>query len=139
MGLTTGSRFGPYEILSQLGQGGMGEVYLVRRTGPGGFVREVVIKRVLPGLDHDRTFVNTFLDEAAILARLTNIAQVYDFGELDGQHYLVMEYVRDASLAQLTGAVNARSRSRAGACRPGTALAMSSAASPNEGAVECTT
>jgi serine/threonine protein kinase len=73
----------------------MGEVYLGEKIGPEGFVKPVVLKCVLPQLAKDRAFVNLFLDEARLAALLNhpNIAQVYDFGLVDGVYYIAMEYV----------------------------------------------
>jgi len=73
----------------------MGEVYLGEKVGPEGFVKPVVLKCVLPQLASDRGFVQLFLDEARLAALLNhpNIAQVYDFGVVDGTYYIAMEYV----------------------------------------------
>jgi serine/threonine-protein kinase len=103
MELLEGSAFGPYRIVARIGRGGMAEVYLAQRTGPGGFARDLVIKRILPHLAEDQEFVRLFVNEAAILARLThsNVAQVYDFGRIDDSYYLAMEYVRGTSLDRL--------------------------------------
>jgi len=103
MELEEGSAFGPYRIVARIGRGGMAEVYLAQRTGPGGFARDLVIKRILPHLAEDQEFVRMFVNEAAILARLThsNVAQVYDFGRIDDSYYLAMEYVRGTSLDRL--------------------------------------
>ena len=103
MELQEGSAFGPYRIVARVGRGGMAEVYLAQRTGPGGFARDLVIKRILPHLAEDQEFVRMFVNEAAILARLThsNVAQVYDFGRIDDSYYLAMEYVRGTSLDRL--------------------------------------
>lgn len=103
MELQEGSTFGPYRIVARIGRGGMAEVYLAQRTGPGGFARDLVIKRILPHLAEDQEFVRMFVNEAAILARLThsNVAQVYDFGRIDDSYYLAMEYVRGTSLDRL--------------------------------------
>jgi serine/threonine protein kinase len=107
MELEEGSTFGPYRIVARIGRGGMAEVYLAQRTGPGGFARDLVIKRILPHLAADPEFVRMFVNEAAILARLThsNIAQVYDFGRIDKDYYLAMEYVRGTSLDRLFAVV----------------------------------
>ncbi|MBI5501813.1 MAG: serine/threonine protein kinase [Deltaproteobacteria bacterium] len=103
MEFEAGTIFGPYRILARIGRGGMAEIYLASRTGPGGFSRDVVLKRILPQRAADPEFVRMFVDEAGLLSRLThsNIAQVYEFGEIEGSHYLAMEYVRGISLDRL--------------------------------------
>ena len=99
MSLTIGSRLGPYEILSALGAGGMGEVYRARDTKLG---REVAIK-VLPeawAFDADRAA--RFEREAQVLASLNHphIAALYGTDQSDGRHFLVMELVEGETLAE---------------------------------------
>jgi serine/threonine-protein kinase len=88
-------RTGKYEILARLSVGGMAEVFLAVTTGPGGFRKLVVLKRVLPQHRDERDFVDMFLDEARITAALSHscIAQVFDLGDEGGELYLVMEFV----------------------------------------------
>jgi serine/threonine-protein kinase len=91
-------RFGKYTLLSHLATGGMADVFLARQLGPGGFQKECVIKRVLPQLVQDpsnQAFVEMFLQEARIAARLShpNIVHILDFGQIDGDYFLAMEYV----------------------------------------------
>jgi eukaryotic-like serine/threonine-protein kinase len=88
-------RFGAYEILYELTSGGMGAVLLGRRRGPGSFEQLVAIKTILAEHAQTSTVRAMFLDEAAILARLSHpaIATVHDFGEDGGALYMVMEYV----------------------------------------------
>src|SRR5215218_3423864 len=59
-----------YRLVRRLGAGGMGEVYLATQEGPGGFSREVVLKRMLPHLADDSAGREMFLDEARLTARL---------------------------------------------------------------------
>jgi hypothetical protein len=77
---------GKYEIMRRLAVGGMAEIYLARVTGAAGFEKLVVLKRILPQVAEDPTFVQMFLDEARLAATLRhpNIADVYDVGEADG-------------------------------------------------------
>lgn len=88
-------RFGPYELVRRLGSGGMAETYLAVRRGPGGFEQHVCVKRILPFFERDPAFVKDFMEEARLAAQLrhANIAQVVDFGEADGSHYLALELV----------------------------------------------
>src|ERR1700687_1014499 len=99
MPLTPGSRLGPYEILSALGAGGMGEVYRARDTT---LNRDVAIK-VLPesfATDPDR--LARFQREAQVLASLNhpNIAHIHGLEQGAGVRALVMELVEDEDLAQ---------------------------------------
>jgi eukaryotic-like serine/threonine-protein kinase len=103
--------FGKYLLLRQIAVGGMAEVYLARSSGPAGFEKECVIKRILPALALDAQFVQMFLDEARIAARLThpNIVQMYDLGEIGAHDYfLAMEHVHGVDLQQILEAERAR-------------------------------
>ena len=90
-----GTAFGKYTLLCKLATGGMGELYVARQTGAGGFEKLVVIKRLLPHLAEDSHFVAMLLDEARIAARLShpNVCQVYDLGEAEGHYYIAMEHL----------------------------------------------
>jgi len=94
-------RFGPdLTLLERLGAGGMGEVFLARKAGPGGFEKLVVVKKILPQLAGDPRFVAMFLEEARLAARLhhPHIVQIYDFGQFQGEYFLTMEYVPGRNL-----------------------------------------
>ena len=98
MGLTSGVRLGPYEIISSLGAGGMGEVYRARDTRLG---RHVAIK-VLPASDSgDLTSRARFEREARTISTLShpNICPLFDIGDQDGHLYLVMECLEGHTLA----------------------------------------
>src|SRR5205814_1885387 len=86
-----------------LARGGMAEVFLGKAEGPGGFSKSVVIKRILPDLAEDESFVEMFLTEARLAALLNhpNVVQVFDFGQHQGQYFLAMEYVRGETLRLL--------------------------------------
>ncbi len=101
---------GNYELTQRLARGGMGEVYLARQRGPGGFVREVVVKRLLPHLTEDATFVGQFLNEGrlAALVEHPNVVQVYELGEAGGTYFLAMERVRGESVRRVLRALAAR-------------------------------
>jgi serine/threonine protein kinase/tetratricopeptide (TPR) repeat protein len=98
-----GERWGKYELISRLGQGGMGEVFLARQMGPSGFVRNVVIKRVLPHLGMNERFTWMFLQEARLTARLEhpNIVQIVELDEQGGEYFLVMEYIHGLQLGDV--------------------------------------
>jgi serine/threonine-protein kinase len=94
-------QLGRYELVELLGVGGMAEIFKARCTGPGGFQRTVVVKRILPANTADPAFVRMFVSEAKILGLLhhPNVIQAYDFGESGGTLFLVLEYVDGPSLA----------------------------------------
>ena len=96
-------KFGKYELLAHLATGGMAEIYLARMDGSDGFSKLVVVKRLLADLAKDKDYVQMFLDEARINARLnhSNIVQVLELGEVDGQYFIAMEYVSGLSVAQI--------------------------------------
>jgi eukaryotic-like serine/threonine-protein kinase len=113
MGRGEGGRFGRsrhsavtlgrYELLQPLGVGGMAQVFKARALGPGGFRRDVVVKRILPEHGRDSEFIRMFVDEAKILGMLhhPNVVQVYDFGEDNGVLFLALEYVEGPSLSRV--------------------------------------
>lgn len=93
------SQLGAYKIGERLGRGGMGAVYLARRTS-GDFDHLAAIKLIKPGLLSD-TLIKRFRRERQVLAALRhpNIAQLYDGGETDdGTPYFVMEYIEGLPL-----------------------------------------
>ena len=105
-------QFGRYQLLKKLASGGMGQVFLAR-TGQEGFEKLVVLKRILPHLVEDEEFFTMFQDEAKITMRLNhpNIAQIFEFGEERGIHYLVMEYIAGEDIRRLTKRVAAAGQS----------------------------
>jgi len=96
-------QFGKYRLLKKLAQGGMAEIFLAVQHGPHAFEKVVVIKRMLPELCVSFDFVQMFLDEARVAARLDhpNIIRIYDFGDFEGQYYLAMEYIPGEDLASI--------------------------------------
>lgn len=99
----SGVAFGEYRLLRRLGAGGMAEVFLAKREGPGGFEKQLVIKRVLPHLSKSERFTSMFLKEARLAALVDhpNLVHVSSFGEIDGEYYLAMEYVDGLTLVDL--------------------------------------
>jgi len=95
--LSGGATLGPYEVVSPLGAGGMGEVYRARDTKLG---REVALKVLPEGALTDDEARRRFRKEADALARLAHphIATIHDFDSADGTDFLVMELVRGPSL-----------------------------------------
>jgi tetratricopeptide (TPR) repeat protein/TolB-like protein len=100
MALSEGSRLGPFDILSVLGVGGMGEVWRARDTRLG---REVALKVLPEAFVHDRERIVRFQREAQLLAAFNhpNIAAIYSFENVEGVQLLVMEMVPGETLRQL--------------------------------------
>src|SRR5436190_231382 len=99
MSFTTGTRIGPYEITSPLGEGGMGVVYRAHDTKLG---REVAIKALPDAFASDSDRLQRFQREAQILASLNhpNIAQIYGLEESDKNRCIVMELVEGQTLQE---------------------------------------
>src|SRR5262245_4062907 len=103
MALSPGSRLGPYEILSPIGAGGMGEVYRARDPRLG---REVAIKVLPASLSSDADRLRRFEQEAKAAGVLNhpNITAVYDIGTHNGAPYVVQELLEGETLrAALAG------------------------------------
>jgi serine/threonine protein kinase len=96
-------RMGDYTVLRQMATGGMAEIFLARREGMSGFERLVVLKKILPHHARNAEFVRMFLNEARIAATLhhSNIVQVHDIGEQDGQYYFAMEFLHGEDLSRV--------------------------------------
>jgi serine/threonine-protein kinase len=96
MALATGEAFGPYEIRSRLGQGGMGEVYLAWDTR---LRREVALK-VLPEGAHDDVARRRLLAEARHGARLDhpNVCAIHEVGEHGGRDFIAMQRIPGSTL-----------------------------------------
>ena len=102
MALSAGTRLGPYEILSVLGAGGMGEVYRGRDTR----LDRVVAIKVLPEHRSSSPQVRErFEREARAISSLSHphICALYDIGQQDGIDYLVMEFLEGETLAHRLG------------------------------------
>jgi eukaryotic-like serine/threonine-protein kinase len=92
-----------YELVGEIASGGMATVYLARLTGVGGFQRFVAMKRLHPHLASEKEFVEMFLDEARIAARIhhPNVVPILEVGASAVGYYLVMEYIEGDTLARL--------------------------------------
>jgi eukaryotic-like serine/threonine-protein kinase len=99
MALTSGTKLGPYAIVSPLGAGGMGEVYRATDSKLG---RDVALKVILPEFAEDSRLMARFQREAPVLASLnhTNIASIYGLEESGGVRALVMELIEGPTLAE---------------------------------------
>ncbi len=89
------SQFGRYTLVERLATGGMAEVFRAKIVSGHGFEKRLVIKRILPHLAADKTFVSMFIDEAKLTAQLVHpkIVQVTDFGDVAGQYFIALEYI----------------------------------------------
>ena len=98
MGLSTGCRLGPYEIVAPLGSGGMGEVYRARDTR---LDRTVAIKVLHSSLVAAPELKARFEREARAISQLNHphICTLYDIGSHNGTDFLVMEYLEGGTLA----------------------------------------
>lgn len=94
--------FGKYRLIQRIATGGMAEVWSAEMFVGGG-AKPVVVKKILPGLAEDPDFVHMFINEARLAMSLShgNIAQTYDFGQVDGDYFIAMEHVRGPALADL--------------------------------------
>jgi len=92
-----------YELVGEIASGGMATVYLARLTGVGGFQRFVAMKRLHPHLAGEKEFVEMFLDEARIAARIhhPNVVPILEVGASQAGYFLVMEYIEGDTLARL--------------------------------------
>jgi serine/threonine-protein kinase len=100
MSLSPGTRIGPYEITSQLGAGGMGEVYRAKDTK---LHRDVAIKALQPAVAGDHERISRFEREAQLLASLhhPNIAGIHGLEQSQGATYLILEFVEGKALDRI--------------------------------------
>src|ERR1700720_1009693 len=99
MALAAGTKFGPYQIESPLGEGGMGEVYRARDVR---LDRAVAIKVLASHLSSSPELKQRMEREARAISALNppHICQLYDIGSQDGTDYLVMEFLEGETLAE---------------------------------------
>ena len=97
------SQFGKYELLDRIAAGGMAEIFRARYSPAQGVTKSVVIKKILPHYAANRSFIQMFTNEARIAMGLShgNIAQVFDFGEIDGDYFIAMEFVDGQPLSRV--------------------------------------
>ena len=115
MGLPTGTQLGPYEILSAVGAGGMGEVYRARDTR----LDRIVAVKILPDHLADKPELRErFEREARTIASLNHphICTLHDIGRQDGIDYLVMEYLEGETLCPTFGERSSTTRTGSSVC-----------------------
>ncbi|MCK6545655.1 serine/threonine-protein kinase [Myxococcota bacterium] len=95
--------FGKYQMITRIASGGMAEVWLARSSSLGGFEKLLAIKRMHSTLSKNQSFVSMFIDEAKLTVSLNhpNIVQIFDFGVVDDDYFMAMEYVEGTDLANL--------------------------------------
>ena len=99
--LATGSTFaGRYQIIEELGHGGMGKVYKAFDTK---IKEKVALKLIRPDVASDRETLERFSNELRLARQIShrNVCRVYDLGESEGAHYITMEYVHGEDLKSM--------------------------------------
>lgn len=99
-------RFGKYYLLERIAVGGMAEIYKARLYGVDGFIKNMVVKQILPQYARHQQFIQMFVDEAKICSQLQhgNIVPVYELGQIDGVYFISMEEVDGKNLGELLDA-----------------------------------
>jgi serine/threonine protein kinase len=110
---------GRYTLFGEIASGGMATVHYGRLLGPAGFARTVAIKRLHAQFARDPEFAAMFLDEARLAARIRhpNVVQTLDVVALEGELFLVMDYVQGESLSRLARASIAKGGTSGGVAR----------------------
>ena len=95
--------FGPYVVYEKLGVGGMASVHRARELGIEGFERIVALKRLLPHLAEDATFIRSFVREAKLASILhhVNIVQIFELGRVGTQYFISMEQIDGKDLRKV--------------------------------------
>ncbi|MFO0666904.1 MAG: serine/threonine-protein kinase [Polyangiaceae bacterium] len=94
---------GKYHLIAELGQGGMANVYLAMVAGQGSFRKLAVVKKLRGDLSQDVEFLQMFLEEARLAARLAhpNVVHTYDVGQDDNGYFIAMEYLDGVALQNI--------------------------------------
>ena len=95
--------FGPYVVYERLGVGGMASVHRARELGIEGFERIVALKRLLPHLAEDATFIRSFVREAKLASILhhVNVVQIFELGRVGTQYFISMEHIDGKDLRKI--------------------------------------
>jgi len=99
-------KFGRYELVGRISNGGMAEVYLARvpnSSGSASATKVFAIKKILPDLSVDQSFVKLFEREIGLAMALQhpNIVRIFDFGTEQGEYFMAMEYVHGKPLQMI--------------------------------------
>src|SRR5690554_6324474 len=92
--------FGKYYLLERVNVGGMAEIFRAKAFGVEGFERLLAVKKILPSIAEDESFINMFIDEAKIAGQLNhpNIAQIFDLGKVDDSYFIALEFISGKDL-----------------------------------------
>ncbi len=103
-------QFGKYQLLDKIAVGGMAELYRAKLTGAEGFEKLIAIKKILPNLSEEDNLITSFIDEAKLAALLhhENIVQIYDFGSMDDEYFIAMEFLFGKDLRTIRKAAKKR-------------------------------
>ena len=101
--MKTGQRIGRFELVERVGQGGMAEIFRATERLQSGGMRTVAIKRLFAKLAADHQYVEMFVNEASIAARMRhpNIVRTYGFVNYQTYYYIIMEYLVGINLDEL--------------------------------------
>ncbi len=104
------TQFGKYQLLDKIAVGGMAELFRAKLTGVQGFEKLIAIKKILPNLSEEENLVTSFIDEAKLAALLhhENIVQIYDFGSMDNEYFIAMEFIFGKDLRTIRKAAKKR-------------------------------
>lgn len=100
-------QLGKYTLLRRLASGGMAELFLALHRSMAGFEKLIVIKRILPSMNQNRSFIEMLLHEARIAATLShpNVVQIFDVGQAEGTHFIAMEHIHGEDIQSIVKAM----------------------------------
>src|SRR3954449_6065425 len=96
-------QFGPYIVYERLGVGGMATVHRALERGVEGFERAVALKRLLPHLAEDASFIKAFVREAKLASLLNhvNIVRIHELGRVGTEYFISMEYIEGRDVRRI--------------------------------------
>ena len=103
MSVNKPEKFGKYFLLDPIATGGMAELHRAKITGEEGFEKVIAVKKILPHLVKEEKLVKAFIDEARLAAFLQheNIVRIFDFGKMENDYFIAMEYLNGKNLQLL--------------------------------------